>query len=287
MRWGGWTSRSPHRPPDDRRCIGEPEPGSRRPVPALVARGERPQPTVYEDEQIAPLPFGPMGPSHAAPAGVTEGHHLEALERKRVWREGITMVLYVAVVLLATLSALPAGHDPADAEMHGPVGGELLAIVWGTTVGLALAHWFAFHVATPRASAGDTSASRTSRRQWPSWRAPRSSPRDGEPAGAPVRQRHRAGGGAIRARPHHRRCRLSRRTRQRTLRKASVLFGVVTLAVAFVVATLKLSVRSLILTEISSGPEHGALATARWAARWTPASRVQPSRLASATVIGS
>ena len=216
---GGRAAR-PTVPPTIDDALGNRRPGSRRPVPALVARGERPRPTVYEDEQIAPLPFGPMGPSHAAPAGVTEGHHLEALERKRVWREGITMVLYVAVVLLATLSALPAGHDPADAEMHGPVGGELLAIVWGTTVGLALAHWFAFHVATQPASAGDTSASRTSRRQWPSWRAPRSSPRDGEPAGAPVRQRHRAGGGAIRARPHHRRCRLSRRTRQRTLPKS-------------------------------------------------------------------
>ena len=58
------------------------------------------------------------------------------------------MTLYLAVVLLATLAALPAGHDDAAEPVHGPVGVELIAIVWGTTIGLAVAHSFAFHVAT-------------------------------------------------------------------------------------------------------------------------------------------
>jgi hypothetical protein len=62
-------------------------------------------------------------------------------ERQRIWQEATTMTLYVSVVLLATLTALPAGHG------QGPIGIELIAIVWGTTIGLALAHAFAFRVA--------------------------------------------------------------------------------------------------------------------------------------------
>ena len=58
------------------------------------------------------------------------------------------MVLYVSVVLLGTLAVLPAGHEGSGTPVHGPVGGDLIAIVWGTTIGLALAHWFAFHIAT-------------------------------------------------------------------------------------------------------------------------------------------
>jgi hypothetical protein len=58
------------------------------------------------------------------------------------------MTLYVSVVLLAELTALPAGRDHASEPVHGPVGIELLAILWGTTIGLALAHGFAFKVAT-------------------------------------------------------------------------------------------------------------------------------------------
>jgi hypothetical protein len=58
------------------------------------------------------------------------------------------MMLYVSIVLLATLAALPAGHDDGHEPIHGPVGLELIAILWGTTIGLALAHSFAFLVAT-------------------------------------------------------------------------------------------------------------------------------------------
>lgn len=71
----------------------------------------------------------------------------DELERRRVWREGTVMVLYVSVVLLGALAALPAGETELG-DVQGPTGPELAAIVAGTTLGLALAHWFAFHVAT-------------------------------------------------------------------------------------------------------------------------------------------
>ncbi len=54
-------------------------------------------------------------------------------------REIATMVLYVAIVLLATVAAVPTGELDDSAEVT--------AIIWGAASGLALAHWFAFHVA--------------------------------------------------------------------------------------------------------------------------------------------
>jgi hypothetical protein len=63
-------------------------------------------------------------------------------------REATVMVLYVSVVEIAELAALPEGHF-AQGRATGAVGGALLAIVWGTAVGLALAHWFAFGLAAP------------------------------------------------------------------------------------------------------------------------------------------
>jgi hypothetical protein len=53
------------------------------------------------------------------------------------------MVLYVSVVLLAELAALPEQHF-ADGHVEGVIGGPLVAAIWGTAIGLALAHWFAF-----------------------------------------------------------------------------------------------------------------------------------------------
>ena len=69
-------------------------------------------------------------------------------ERAEVLREAATMVLYVSVVEIAELAALPEGHF-GNGLVTGPVGTQLLAIIWGTAVGLALAHWFAFRVAAP------------------------------------------------------------------------------------------------------------------------------------------
>jgi hypothetical protein len=56
------------------------------------------------------------------------------------------MVLYVSVVEIAELAALPESRSSHGA-VTGPAGAELLAIVWGTALGLALVHWFAFGVA--------------------------------------------------------------------------------------------------------------------------------------------
>jgi hypothetical protein len=56
------------------------------------------------------------------------------------------MGLYVAIVLMAEIAALPIGtHGPV---VDGPLGVELTEIVWGTAFGLVIAHWFAFQVAT-------------------------------------------------------------------------------------------------------------------------------------------
>lgn len=61
-------------------------------------------------------------------------HHLE------LRLEASTMALYVSVVLLAALVALEDGATTGD--------GEMLGLIWGTTIGLALAHYFAFRVAS-------------------------------------------------------------------------------------------------------------------------------------------
>jgi len=54
-------------------------------------------------------------------------------------REALTMALYVAICLLAVLATVTEDAD------HGHV--RAFALVWGTTIGLALAHWFAFTLA--------------------------------------------------------------------------------------------------------------------------------------------
>lgn len=60
-------------------------------------------------------------------------------------KEALTMALYVAICPLAALMALPeASHE------NLPV----LNLVWGITIGVALAHWFAFGVAARPAGGG-------------------------------------------------------------------------------------------------------------------------------------
>jgi hypothetical protein len=59
-----------------------------------------------------------------------------------VQREAATMALYVTVCLLAALAAV--GDGPASEHQNA------LKIIWGTTLGLAAAHWFAFRLATVR-----------------------------------------------------------------------------------------------------------------------------------------
>jgi hypothetical protein len=70
-------------------------------------------------------------------ARVTDEHtEHDALHLRR---EALTMGLYVSITLLAALTATDDAHGSYV---------DVFAIVWGTTVGLALAHWCAFSLAT-------------------------------------------------------------------------------------------------------------------------------------------
>ena len=60
-------------------------------------------------------------------------------------REGCTMALYVAVCLLAGLTVASDQHVE---ELN------VVAVVWGTTLGLAIAHWFAFRMSSRLAAGG-------------------------------------------------------------------------------------------------------------------------------------
>jgi hypothetical protein len=48
-----------------------------------------------------------------------------------------TMILYVSVVLMGAIVTVPA--DDLDDDV------EVAAVIWGSALGLALAHWFAFN----------------------------------------------------------------------------------------------------------------------------------------------
>jgi hypothetical protein len=60
-------------------------------------------------------------------------------------REAFEMALYVAICLLAALTAVSDDHT---SEL------KVFEIVWGTTLGLSLAHWFAFNVSSRLVSVG-------------------------------------------------------------------------------------------------------------------------------------
>jgi hypothetical protein len=64
-----------------------------------------------------------------------------------MFREATIMVLYVSVVEIAELAAMP--ERLSHGHVSGPVSIRLLSILWGTALGLALAHCFAFQVAAP------------------------------------------------------------------------------------------------------------------------------------------
>lgn len=69
----------------------------------------------------------------------------------------MTMVLYLSIVLLATLTALPTHTESqAGAGVHGL---GLVGLIWGTTIGLALAHWFAFRLTAKAFGGGRVSES--------------------------------------------------------------------------------------------------------------------------------
>jgi hypothetical protein len=163
---------------------------------------------------------------------------VEGDEGRFLRREATTMALYVSIVLLATLAALPAGHDDGHDPVEGPVGIELIAILWGTTVGLALAHSFAFVVAT-QGLGGGRLRGHDLREGTAELAGGCGGGRGGEPPRAPVLRGDRAAGGAVRPGADHRVVgyfveRLHGRTR-----RASVIFGVATLVVGLVAAGVK------------------------------------------------
>jgi hypothetical protein len=63
-------------------------------------------------------------------------------------REAYTMGLYVAICLLAVLTGA-VRHEELDQR-------AVLELVWGTTIGLALAHWFAFRLSSRLVREGRT-----------------------------------------------------------------------------------------------------------------------------------
>ena len=64
---------------------------------------------------------------------------IDAIVRRELAREGVTMALYVSLTLLTALIAIPSEDVP------GTLG--TAALIWGGAAGLALAHWLAFDIA--------------------------------------------------------------------------------------------------------------------------------------------
>ena len=77
----------------------------------------------------------------ATAAAESSGRPEQAAELRK---EAYTMALYVAICLLAACAALPE----TGAHAHA------MPIIWGVTIGLALAHWFAFRVSARMVGAG-------------------------------------------------------------------------------------------------------------------------------------
>src|SRR5690242_78595 len=77
-----------------------------------------------------------------AAAGEVRRRHEQRVELRK---EACTMALYVAICVLAAMTALPA-----SVAAHARV----VPLIWGVTVGLAVAHWFAFRVSARLVGAG-------------------------------------------------------------------------------------------------------------------------------------
>jgi hypothetical protein len=83
---------------------------------------------------------------HSAQPPVVTGAGADHMQRDQLRTEAWTMALYIAICLIAALTAL---------ENVASVPGHVLGLVWGTTVGLALAHVFAFRIAGRLVHEGD------------------------------------------------------------------------------------------------------------------------------------
>lgn len=77
---------------------------------------------------------------------LTDDARLTGADPDELRKEALTMALYVSVCLLAALAALDESADQGQVEMMG--------LVWGTTVGLALAHLFAFRLSARLVGSG-------------------------------------------------------------------------------------------------------------------------------------
>jgi hypothetical protein len=65
-------------------------------------------------------------------------------------KEALTMALYVAICLMASLIVIPESSAGQT---------KVFGLIWGVTLGLALAHWFAFRVSARMVGAGTIRAS--------------------------------------------------------------------------------------------------------------------------------
>lgn len=79
-------------------------------------------------------------------ADTSDGTVDGAGDAKELRKEAFTMALYVAVCLLAALTAVAERADSSHVE--------ILGLVWGTTIGLALAHLFAFRLSARLVGSG-------------------------------------------------------------------------------------------------------------------------------------
>jgi hypothetical protein len=68
----------------------------------------------------------------------------EHQEKTEEFKEALTMALYVAICLLAALTVT----TESTAHSHA------WELIWGTTLGLAIAHWFAFQVSARLVAGG-------------------------------------------------------------------------------------------------------------------------------------
>jgi hypothetical protein len=82
--------------------------------------------------------------SHGPDHGPDSSLHPD--EKVELHKEASTMALYVAICLLAALSAVSEHADSGQIDAF--------KIVWGTTIGLALAHWLAFRVSARLVASG-------------------------------------------------------------------------------------------------------------------------------------
>lgn len=90
--------------------------------------------TRWDDDDVTEAPTAPAS-------------HDEHLVEFR--KEAYTMALYVAICLIAALATLSESD-------HGQT--RVIGIIWGVTIGLALAHWFAFRVSARMVGAGSIRA---------------------------------------------------------------------------------------------------------------------------------